>query len=136
MAALGYEIQHSRAISLLEEPLAVRRGHGRRVPARRHVRHFRLVHRLHGWPYDAVAHVVANRLQALQNGLPLPPFQLTQERPQPLDERILEECLTRRFGNKETIQSDAQGFRDFFQRAEARRHLAAFDARKVGTRDP
>ena len=73
--------------------------------------------------------VVADRLQPLQDGLPLFPIQLAQERPQSLNERILEQRFAVRFRYEEAVQPDAQRLGDFLQRAEARRHLAAFDAR-------
>jgi len=50
--------------------------------------------------------VVADRLQPLQNGLPLFPIQLPQERPQSLDERILEQRFPVRLRNEEAVQPD------------------------------
>src|SRR5208282_6061213 len=78
--------------------------------------------------------VIANRLQPLQNGLPLFPIQLTQERPQSLDERILEQRFAVGLRDKEPVQADVQRLGNLLQRAEARRHLAAFDAGQVGAR--
>src|SRR5882672_3812027 len=46
----------------------------------------------------AAGNMVADRGQTLQNRLPLFPVQLSQERPQPLDEWILQQCFAARFG--------------------------------------
>src|SRR5271170_3928358 len=48
--------------------------------------------------------VVADGLQPLQNGLPLFPIQLPQERPQSLNEGILEQRLAVGFRNEEAVQ--------------------------------
>ena len=72
--------------------------------------------------------VVADRLQPLQNGLPLFPIQLAQERAQSLDERIFQQRFAVGLRNEEPVQPDVQRLGDFLQRAEARRHLATFDA--------
>src|SRR5205085_2433276 len=42
-------------------------------------------------------HVIADRLQPLQDRLPLFPIQLPQERPQSLDERVLQQRFAVRF---------------------------------------
>ena len=73
-------------------------------------------------------HVIADRLQALQDGLPLFPIQLAQERPQSLDEGIFQQRFAVRFRNEEPVQPDVQRFGDFFQCAEARGHLPALNA--------
>src|SRR5215831_5139889 len=78
--------------------------------------------------------MIANRLQALQNRLPLFPVKLLQERPEPLDERILEERFSVGFRNEKPVQADVERLADLFQRAEAWCHLPALDAREVGTR--
>src|SRR5262245_59533809 len=52
--------------------------------------------------------VIANRLQALQNRLPLLPVELLQKRPQPLDERILEERFAVGFRNEKPVQTDVE----------------------------
>ena len=62
-------------------------------------------------------HMVADRLQPLQDGLPLFPIQLTQERPQPLNERILEQRFAVRFRNEEAIQPYVQCFGNLLERA-------------------
>ena len=80
-------------------------------------------------------HVVANRLQPLQDGLPLLPIQLPQERPQSLDERILQQRLAVRFRDEEPVQPHVQRFRDLLERAETGRHLPAFDSREIRARD-
>ena len=74
-------------------------------------------------------HVIADRLQPLQDRLPLFPIQLPQERPQSLDERVLQQRFAVRFRDEEPVQPYVQRFRDFLQRAEAGRHLPAFDSR-------
>src|SRR5438874_371337 len=79
--------------------------------------------------------VIADRLQPLQDRLPLFPIQLPQERPQSLDERILQQCFAIRFRDEEPVQPDVQRFRDLLQRAEAGRHLPAFDPREIRARD-
>src|SRR6266436_6094919 len=84
----------------------------------------------------AAGDVVADRGQTLQNRLPLFPVQLPQERPQPLDEWILQQCLAVRFGHEEAVQADAKRFGNFFQRSEAGRHLAAFDPRQIRPGNP
>ena len=48
--------------------------------------------------------VVADRLEPLQNGLPLFPIQLAEERPQSLDERILEQRLPSDSGMKKRLR--------------------------------
>src|SRR5882672_6485277 len=84
----------------------------------------------------AAGNMVADRGQTLQNQLPLFPVQLSQERPQPLDEWILQQCFAVRFGHEEAVQADAKRFGNFFQRSEARRHLAAFDPRQIRPGNP
>ena len=79
--------------------------------------------------------VIADRLQPLQDGLPLLPIQLPQERPQSLDKRILQQRFAVRFRDEEPVQPHVQRFRDLLQRAEARRHLPAFDSREIRARD-
>src|SRR6267378_474376 len=79
---------------------------------------------------------VAHRGWTLQNRLPLFPVQLPQERPQPLDEWILQQCFAVRFGHEEAVQADAKRFGNFFQRSEAGRHLAAFDPRQIRPGNP
>jgi hypothetical protein len=79
--------------------------------------------------------VIADGVQPLQDRLPLLPVQLPQERPQSLDERILEQRFAIRFRNEEAVQPHVQRFRDFLESAEAGRHLPAFDPRQIGTRD-
>ena len=54
--------------------------------------------------------VIADRLQPLQDGLPLLPIQLSQERPQSLDERILEQRFAVRFRDEEPVQPHVQRF--------------------------
>src|SRR5215469_16898179 len=78
--------------------------------------------------------VIADCLQPLEDGLPLLPVQLPQERPQSLDERILQKRFAVRFGNEEPVQPHIQRFRDLFQRAETGRHLPALDSREIGAR--
>src|ERR1017187_7992926 len=75
--------------------------------------------------------MVADGGQALQNRLPLFPVELPQERPQPLDEWILQQGFSVRLGNEEAGQTDAERFGKFFERSEAGRHLAAFDTRQI-----
>jgi hypothetical protein len=77
------------------------------------------------------AYVLANRLQPLQNALPLRPIKLAQERPKTLNERIFENSLSIRFRHEETVQADTQSFGNLFQSAKAGRHLAAFDPGQV-----
>src|SRR4030081_1302249 len=79
--------------------------------------------------------VFADRLQPLQDGLPLFPIQLPQERTQSLDEWIFQQRFAVGFRNEEPVQADVERLGDLLQRAEARRHLTAFDAREVGARD-
>jgi hypothetical protein len=79
--------------------------------------------------------VVADGGQTLQYGLPLFPVQLTEERPQTLNEGVLEQRLAIGFGDEEAIQTDTERLGDFFERSEARRHLSAFDARQIGAGD-
>ena len=79
--------------------------------------------------------VIADRLQPLQDRLPLLPIQLPQERPQSLDERILEQRFAVRFRDEEPVQPHVQGFRDLLQRPETGRHLPAFDSREIRARD-
>ncbi len=50
--------------------------------------------------------VIADRLQPLQYRLPLFPIQLPQERPQSLDERILQQRFAVGFRNEEAVQAD------------------------------
>src|SRR5262249_46059935 len=77
------------------------------------------------------ANGVAEWLQPLQNGLPLFPIELSQKRPQSLDEGILEQCFAVGFRNKETVQTYVQRLGDFLQRSEAGRHLPTLNARKI-----
>src|SRR5208283_2623580 len=98
----------------LRNPICLRRG----WPERR---------RLHGIRAD----VVADGLQPLQNGLPLRPVKLAQERPEALNEGILENRLSVRFRNEEAIQAHAQRFGNFLERAEAGCHLATLNAREI-----
>lgn len=77
------------------------------------------------------AYVLANRLQPLQNALPLRPIKLTQERPKALNERILQDGLSIRFGHEEAVQSNAQSFGNLLESAKAGRHLTALDPRKI-----
>ncbi len=79
--------------------------------------------------------VIANRLEPLEDGLPLLPIQLAQKRAQSLDEGILEQSFAVGFRDEETVQADVEGLGYFLQCPEARSHLAAFDAREVGARD-
>src|ERR1700688_34272 len=79
--------------------------------------------------------VIADGLKPLQDGLPLLPVQLAQERAQSLNEGIFEERFAVGFRNKEAVQADVQRFGDFFQSAETRSHLATLNARQVGTRN-
>src|ERR1700675_1741846 len=81
------------------------------------------------------SNVIADGLQPLQNGLPLLPIQLAQERTQSLDERIFEERFAIGLRNEEPVQANVERFGDFFQSAEARSHLTTLNARQVGTRD-
>src|SRR5271168_1183956 len=78
--------------------------------------------------------VIADRLQPLQDRLPLFPIQLPQERPQSLDERIFQQRFPVRLRYEEPVKSDVQRFRDLLQCAAARRHLPAFNPRQVGPR--
>src|SRR6202043_1522108 len=80
------------------------------------------------------SNVIADGLQPLQNGLPLLPIQLAQERTQSLDERIFEERFAIGLRNEEPVQANVERFGDFFQSAEARSHLTTLNARQVGTR--
>ena len=73
------------------------------------------------------AYVLADRLQPLQNALPLCPVELSQVRAKTLDERIFENCLPICFRYEEAIQSDTQRFGNFFKRAETGSHLSALD---------
>src|SRR5260370_24694260 len=79
--------------------------------------------------------VVADGLQPLQYRLPLFPIQLPQERSQSLDERIFQQRFAVGFRDEEPVQPDVERLGDFLQRAEAWRHLPAFDARQIGARD-
>ena len=79
--------------------------------------------------------MVADRGETLQYGLPLFPIKLTKERAQTLNEGVFEKRFAVRFGNEEAIQADSQRFGDLFERAEAGRHLSAFNAREIGARD-
>src|SRR5207253_7695156 len=71
----------------------------------------------------------------LQDGLPLFPIQLPQERTQALNEGIFQQRFAVGFRDEKPVQADVERLGDFLQRAEARRHLAAFDAGEVGARD-
>jgi len=112
------------ARNMTERSSAIRRR-GLRQPRR--VTDRAQIHRRH-------VHVIADRLQALQDRLPLFPIELLQERPQSLDEWIFQQRFAVRLRNKETVQADVQRFGDFLQRAEARRHLSALDPRQIRTR--
>src|SRR6266849_10309437 len=79
--------------------------------------------------------VIADGLQPLQYGLPLFPIQLSQERAQSQDERIFQQRFAVGFRDEEPVQADVERLGDLLQCAEARRHLAAFDAGEVGARD-
>ena len=74
------------------------------------------------------SNVIADGLQPLQNGLPLLPIQLAQERAQSLDERIFQERFAVGFRNKKPVQADVERFGNFLQSAEAGSHLTALDA--------
>src|SRR3954466_5976190 len=78
--------------------------------------------------------VIADRLQPLQNRLPLFPIQLPQERPQSLNERIFQQGFAVGFRNKEPVEADVERLGDFLQRAEARSHLPALDTRQIRSR--
>jgi len=79
-------------------------------------------------------HVLADRLQPLQNPLPLCPIELPQERPKTLNERILEHRLAIRLRNEEPVQTNSQRFGNLFERAEAGRHLPALDSGQIRAR--
>src|ERR1019366_7865696 len=81
------------------------------------------------------ADVVADRGQTLQNGLPLFPIKLTQERPQTLNESVFKKRFAVGFRNEEAIQADSQRFGNFFERSEAGRLLSALNRGKIGARD-
>lgn len=102
----------------LRNPICLRRGRSQRRS-------------LHGVRAD----VVADSLKPLQNGLPLRPIQLAQERPEALNERVLENRLSVRFRNEEPIQAHAQSFGDLLKRAEAGCHLAALYTREIRARN-
>src|SRR5215469_6076952 len=84
--------------------------------------------------YRRSYHMVADGLQALQNGLPLLPIELLQERPQSLDEGILEQRLAVRLRDEEPVQPDVQCLADLLERAEAWGHLPALDPRQIRAR--
>src|SRR6266568_391862 len=52
--------------------------------------------------------VVANRLEPLEDGLPLLPIQLAQKRAQSLDEGILEQSFAVGFRDEEAVQADVE----------------------------
>ena len=79
------------------------------------------------------AHVVADRLQALEDPLPLRPIELAQEGPETLDKWILENRFAIRLGHEKAIQSNAKGFSNLLESAEAGRHLTAFNPGQIGT---
>src|ERR1700732_1739206 len=81
------------------------------------------------------SNVIADGLQPLQNGLPLLPIQLAQERTQSLDERVFQKGFAVGFRDKKPVQADIERFGNFFQSAETRSHLATLNARQVGARD-
>ena len=54
--------------------------------------------------------VITDRLEPLQDGLPLFPVQLAQEWTQTLDEGIFEERFAVRFRDEEPVQTDVQRF--------------------------
>src|SRR5580700_4824848 len=81
------------------------------------------------------SNVVADRLQPLQDRLPLLPIELVQEWPQPLDERILEQRFPVGLRYKEPVQPHAQRLGNLLQRSERWRHLSAFNARQIRPRD-
>ena len=73
------------------------------------------------------ADVLADRLQPLQNALPLSPVKLPQERTKPLNERVLENRFAVCLRHEEAIQANTQCFGNLFQSAEAGSHLPALD---------
>src|SRR5438034_6938825 len=79
--------------------------------------------------------VVADGLQPLQYGLPLFPIQLAKKRTQSLDEWIFQQRFAVGLRDEEPVQADVQRLGNLLQCAEARRHLAALDAREIGARD-
>src|ERR1700730_6090910 len=79
------------------------------------------------------SNVIADGLEPLQNGLPLLPIQLTQKRPQSLDEWIFQQRFAVGFRNKKTVQADVERFGNLLQSAEAGSHLAALNARQIRT---
>ena len=62
-------------------------------------------------------HVIADSLQALEDGLPLFPVELAEERTQPLDERILEKRFAIGLGNEEAVEANIESFGDLFESA-------------------
>src|SRR6202034_1959064 len=89
--------------------------------------------RRHGAHHMIGADVLADRLQPLQNALPLRPIQLPQERTKTLNERILEYRFAVCLRHEEAIQSDSKCFSNLFERAEAGGHLSAFDTGQIRT---
>src|SRR6202043_3907918 len=81
------------------------------------------------------SNVIADGLEPLQNGLPLLPIQLTQKRPQSLDEWIFQQRFAVGFRNKKTVQADVERFGNLLQSTEAGSHLAALNARQIRARD-
>src|SRR5260370_41066898 len=65
--------------------------------------------------------MIADGLQPLQDGLPLFPIQLPQEREQSLDKGILPKRFAVGFPDEETVQPSVERLGDLLQRAEARR---------------
>src|SRR5580704_18025745 len=80
------------------------------------------------------AHVLADRLQTLQDTLPLRPIELPQVWAKTLNEGIFQHRLAIGLGHEEAVQSNTQSFGNLFQRAEARRHLTALDPGQIGAR--
>src|ERR1035437_6761824 len=77
------------------------------------------------------SNVIADRLQPLQNRLPLLPIELVQKWPQSLDERILEQRFPVGLRYKKPVQTDAQRFGNLLKRSERWRHLSAFNACQI-----
>ena len=81
------------------------------------------------------AYVFADRLQTLQDALPLRPIELSEVRTKTLNERIFEYRFAIGFRHEETVQTYAERFGNLFQRAEAWRHLPALNPGQIGSRD-
>ena len=60
---------------------------------------------------------------------------MPQERTQTLNEGIFQQRFAVGFRDEKPVQANVERLGDLLQRAEARRHLAAFDAGEVGARD-